>query len=47
MKIFIGFIIFAFIGGLLMWKLSFQRRSFILLGVCVLVGFAYYFLNQL
>jgi len=46
-KIFIGFIMFAFIGGLLMWKLSFQRRSLILLAICLMVCFAYYFLNQL
>lgn len=46
MTLFIGFTIVCFIGGLLLGRLSFTLRTRLLLGFCLFMAFAYYFLDQ-
>jgi hypothetical protein len=47
MNLFIGFMLFCFVGGLLACKIPSRHRSLILLGVCLFMTIAYYSLSQL
>ncbi|MCA9993196.1 MAG: hypothetical protein H6666_15025 [Ardenticatenaceae bacterium] len=47
MKLFIAFLLLVFLGGMFLWKAPSRQRSWLLLGLCLLLTFAYYFLNQI
>ena len=47
MKVMVFFVLACFLVGLLMVGQRSVRRVRVLLGLCLFVGFAYYFLHQI
>lgn len=47
MKIFALFTISSFIIGILIWRLPQKQRIGIVIAVCLMVSFVYYFMNQI
>lgn len=47
MKYFTLFILAGYVGGLLFWKMNPRLRRGLLLVLCLLLTFAFYFLNKI
>lgn len=46
MKIFLAYLVIAFLGGITLTNLRLAWRVVILLGLCILVSVAFYFFNK-
>jgi dolichyl-phosphate-mannose--protein O-mannosyl transferase len=47
MKIYLAYLMFSFVTGLLFWKARPKRRELALAIVCLLICFIYFFFDQL
>ncbi len=47
MKVFLGFLILSFVGGIALWKRRLNFRMLLLAGFCAFIAFAYFGLNQI
>jgi hypothetical protein len=47
MKLFLAYILFCFIAGILLRKKPLNNRMWILFGICILVSIGYLFFNQI
>jgi len=47
MQLFLLYLVFCFLGGMILWKYGVSRRIMLLLGISAMLAFAYFYLNQL
>jgi len=47
MKLFLAYLLFCFIAGILLRKQALHIRMWVLFGVCVLITIGYFFFNQI
>jgi hypothetical protein len=47
MKLFLAYLFFCFIAGILLRQRTLHTRMWVLFGVCILVSIGYFFFNQI